>query len=439
MPKQFVKLFENQSLFQKTVVRNRKFCLGQMIISNTEQYFLAVDQLEELQESAGRFLLEPLPRNTAPALALACFALDPEEIVLVTPSDHLIKKEEPYQQAVLQAEKLAKQGFLVTFGITPTQPVTGYGYIEANGQDVISFREKPDLETAKGYLEQGNYYWNSGMFCFKAGTFLEELALYSPDIYEKSKLAMSGMGQGNMIRIKHEEMASIPEDSIDYAVMEKSQKVKVVPADIGWNDVGSFDSLYEELPKDEDGNAFGNEGNIQPITLNSKNCLILGSDRQIATIDLEDIVVIDTPDALLIIPKGSTQKVKQVVQKLKEQKSELHHIHRTAHRPWGTYTVLENADGYKIKKIMVRPGSRLSLQKHYHRNEHWIVVSGTAVVTVGDQEKLVRPNESTYIPMGEVHRLNNPGKVNLVLIEVQVGEYLGEDDIVRLQDDFHRE
>ncbi len=447
MPKQFVKLFENtpehnlsqhdsahKSLFQLTVERNSKYCKSQYIVSNAEQYFLALDQLQELNKTNNKYLLEPIGRNTAPAIALACLDLDDKEIVLVTPSDHLIKDEKEYEKVLLQAKELALQDNLVTFGITPTFAETGYGYIEADQLNVKAFHEKPDLNTAQNYLETENYYWNSGMFMFKAGIFLEELKKYSPKIYEFSMIAYNNAKSDNITRIRHDDMINIPEDSIDYAVMEKSTKVKVVPSNISWSDVGSFDALYEELPKDKDGNT----KNKNHISVDSKNNLIYGHDRKIATLGIEDMIIVDTGDALLVSKKGSSQKVKKVVQALKDTDSQLHNIHLTGHRPWGTYTVLEDSKGYKIKRIEVKAGKRLSLQKHFHRNEHWIVVSGTATVTVGDTKKLIRPNESTYIKMGELHRLENQGKIPVVLIEVQVGEYMGEDDIIRLDDDFER-
>ena len=434
MPKQFVELFNDRSLFQLSVERNSKVCKSQFIVSNADQYFLALDQLEELGKTNNTYLLEPVGRNTAPAIALACMALDKDEIVLVTPSDHLIKNEEAYALVVKRATELAKENDLVTFGIKPTFAETGFGYIEAKGEEVKAFHEKPDFKTATAYLEAGNYYWNSGMFCFKAGVFLEELQKYSPTIYDACKIAFENANTEDMIRIKHEDMLNIPDNSIDYAVMENSSKVKVIASDIDWSDVGSFDALYEELEQDSNGNT----ANEKHIAIDSKKNLIIGSGKTIATIDVEDLIIVDSGDALLISKKGSSQKVKQVVQKLKEQNSYLPNIHLTVHRPWGTYTVLEDTPGYKIKRIVVKPGKRLSLQKHYHRNEHWIVVSGTATVTVGDQTKIVRPNESTYIKMGEVHRLANDGKIPVILIEAQVGEYTGEDDIVRIEDDFAR-
>ncbi|MFT7005006.1 MAG: mannose-1-phosphate guanylyltransferase, partial [Sulfurimonas sp.] len=293
------------------------------------------------------------------------------------------------------------------------------------------------------YLNAGNYYWNSGMFCFKAGMFLEELQKYSPEIYaECEKAYNNAIGSGtsvpqneNIVRIKHKDMLKIPEDSIDYAVMEKSSKVKVIASDIDWSDVGSFDALYDELPKDKDGNT----KNENLISIDSKNNIVYGSDRKIATIDIDDTIIVDTGDALLISKKGSSQKVKKVVQKLKEMDSKLHNIHLTGHRPWGSYTVLEDSHGYKIKRIEVKPNKRLSLQSHKHRNEHWIVVSGTATVSVNDNTFILNQNESTYIKAGDIHRLLNDTNELLVIIEVQVGEYTGEDDIVRIEDDYKRD
>jgi len=420
MPKQFVKLFDDKSLFQLTVERNSKVCNAQYIVSNAEQYFLALDQLNELGKSNNQYLLEPIGRNTAPAIALACFSLDYDEIVLVTPSDHLIKNEKAYAEVLEKAKEFAGQGKLSTFGITPTFAETGFGYIEADNYDVKAFHEKPDIVTATKYLQAGNYYWNSGMFCFKAGVFLEELKKYSPEIYNASLLAYDNAVKDEMIRIKYEDMIQIPDESIDYAVMEKSNSVKVVPSDIDWSDVGSFDALAEELPNDENNN-------------------FIISDKVVELIEIKDSIIVDTGDALLVAKKGSSQKVKEIVQRLKKEGSELPNVHLTGHRPWGSYTILEEDEGYKIKRIVVQEGKRLSLQKHYHRNEHWIVLSGSAIVTVNERVFIVNPNESTYIKAGDVHRLENQGKLPLVIIEVQVGEYTGEDDIVRLEDDYQRE
>ncbi|MDO9055882.1 MAG: mannose-1-phosphate guanylyltransferase/mannose-6-phosphate isomerase [Sulfuricurvum sp.] len=420
MPKQFVKLFEDKSLFQLTVERNSAVCDQQLIVSNSEQYFLAFNQLEEINQANNSYILEPVGRNTAPAIALACMSLDPDEIVLVTPSDHLIKDQHAYVHVITQAAKLASDDYLVTFGITPTFPETGFGYIEASGQDVKAFHEKPNLKTAELYVNSRNYYWNSGMFCFRAGLFLDELQKWSPAIFDASAQAYTNAVHGEMIKISYEDMNAIPDKSIDYAVMEKSNRVKVIPSSIGWSDVGSFDALSDVMPNDENNN-------------------FILSNKPVNLIDVKDLIIIDTEDALLISHKGSSQKVKEVVQHYKQINPNLTHIHRTAHRPWGTYTVLEDTPGYKIKRIMVKPGKRLSLQKHFHRNEHWIVLSGTATVTVGEKTFSVHPNESTYIKAGEVHRLANLGKIPLTIIETQVGEYTGEDDIVRIEDDFNRE
>jgi len=419
MPKQFVKLFDDKSLFQLTVERNSKVCDTQFIVSNVEQYFLALDQLEELGKENNKYLLEPIGRNTAPAIALACFALEKDEIVLVTPSDHLIKDESEYSKVLEKAKRLAKDNSLVTFGITPTFAETGFGYIEADGIDAKAFHEKPDMQTAQTYLDAGNYYWNSGMFMFKAGVFLEELQKYSPEIYTASLNAYNNAKKADVIRIGHDDMQNIPEDSIDYAVMEKSKKVKVVPSDIAWSDVGSFDALAEELPNDENNN-------------------LIISDKLVKTINIKDSIIVDTGDALLVAKKGSSQKVKGIVQELKKLKSELPNIHLTGHRPWGTYTVLEDSNGYKIKRIEVKPGKRLSLQRHKFRNEHWIVVSGEATVTINEKSFILNENESTYIKAGDMHRLSNDTNESLVIIEAQVGSYTGEDDIERFDDDFER-
>ena len=437
MPKQFARLFDGASLFQRTVKTNSRICSAQYIVSNAEQYFLAKDQLEEVHADDVRFLLEPVGRNTAPAIALACLGLNPDDIVLVSPSDHVIRKTDAYEECLRKAEEFAKSGFMVTFGITPTGPETGYGYIEANGEDVKRFVEKPNLETAKKYVESGKFFWNSGIFCFKVSTFLDELATYSPDILNAAKIAFANAKKENkdaLVRVDHEDMMNIPSNSIDYAVMEKSSKVKVVPSDIGWSDLGAFDSLYGEYEHDEN----GNNVNAKHLGIGSKNSLVLGGQRQICTIDLDNMLIVDTPDALLVAPLASSQKVKKVVDELKARGSDLPTVPQTVNRPWGTYSVLESTDRYKMKRIVVRPGERLSLQKHLHRSEHWVVVSGTATVTVGDKVFYVRPNESTYIPSGTPHRLQNEGKLPLVIVEVQVGEYTVEDDIIRMQDDYKR-
>jgi mannose-1-phosphate guanylyltransferase len=434
MPKQFIKLFDDKSLFQLTIERNSELCDSQYIVSNTEQYFLALDQLDQLDMQNNKYLLEPIGRNTAPAIALACMNLPKDEIVLVTPSDHLIKDETEYKKVLIKAEQLAKEDNLVTFGITPTFAETGFGYIEASNLDVKAFHEKPDLQTAQSYLDAGNYYWNSGMFCFKAGVFLDELKKYSPKIYEASEQALTNISSDvSLTRIKHDDMISIPDDSIDYAVMEKSNIVKVVPSNINWSDVGSFDALFDELPKDDNNNT----KNDKHISINSKNNLVYGKDKYIATVDIEDLIIVDTGDALLVSKKGSSQKIKQIVAEIRKD-TQLHNIHLQGFRPWGSYTVLEDSDGYKIKRIEVKPHKRLSLQSHKFRNEHWIVVSGIATITLNDKVFILKQNESTYIKAGDKHRLLNDTDENLVIIEAQVGSYTGEDDIQRFEDDFSR-
>jgi len=426
MPKQFLKLFDGKSLFQKTIERNKKIVDNFLIISNIDQYFIALDQLDEIGESQKPFLLEQVGKNTAPAITFAAFECDKDEILFVTPSDHLIKDELKYQQAIKKAEKLAQDGYLVTFGIKPSHPDTGYGYIEASGFDVLNFYEKPDLDRANKYLKSGNFYWNSGMFMFKAGVFLDELKIHSPKIFESCKKIyeqdIKTIGN-NQKRITN--MKNLDSISIDYALMEKSFKIKMVPSNFDWNDVGSFDSLIDEIDSTD------------TIEIDSKNNFYY-SDKLIASVGLEDVIVIDTKDALLISRKGQTQKIKEIVNILKNKKQNLIEVHSKVHRPWGSYEVLIEDNGYKIKRIVVKPGKRLSLQKHFHRNEHWIVLSGTATVTVENRTYLVRPNESTYIKTGEVHRLANNGKIPVVLIEAQVGEYTGEDDIVRIEDDHER-
>lgn len=445
MPKQFVRLLDNgESLFQATLKRNHLLAQNTLIATGVEHYFLALDQLEASAENmnGARFLLEPTGRNTAPAITIACMMLAKDDVVLVTPSDHLIRNQNAYQSAVSQAKHLAESGALVTFGIQPTYAETGFGYIQAKGNDVISFTEKPNLETANHYLEQGDYYWNSGMFCFRAGTLLVEMEKHAPEVVKQCQLALEALDpkQNHELRPTHELMLQIPDISIDYAVMEKSDKTKVIPCDLGWSDLGSFAALYDEVKQPEQSNAFILRGDAAktPICEQATGNLVVASERQVTLLDVEDLIVVDTTDALLISHRRSAQHIRKLVDRVRENSPELTETHRLAHRPWGSYEVLMSREQYKIKRIIVHPGRKLSLQKHFHRNEHWIVVSGTATVTLGDERFLLRPNESTYIPMGQVHRLENEGKIDLVMIEVQVGEYTGEDDIVRLSDVYGR-
>lgn len=435
MPKQFYPMINGKSLFEETVIRNSKVCSSFLLATNQSQYFLALNQLLSHDLSPAGGVIEPCGRNTAPAIALSCFGLSSDELVLVTPSDQLISNKEAYEVALKRATQLAEEGNLVTFGIKPTFPETGFGYIEGNGDDVVSFKEKPVLSVAESYLASGNYYWNSGMFCFKAGVFLNELKKHSPNVYETCK-AVYDECSGELIEPTYESMLNIPSISIDYAVMEKSSIVKVIPADIGWSDLGSFDSLYEEMYNPTKENAV--IGSIDPLIINSTDNLIM-SDRKIACVDVSNLLIVDTEDALLISKKGSSQKVKEVVNKLQKEKSELLDAPLTVKRPWGSYTVLQDEINFKVKKIEVTPGKRLSLQLHHKRQEHWTVVEGTAKIQIDDNISTYSRNDSVYIPTMAKHRLENIGQVPLVIIETQIGDYFGEDDIVRLEDDWNRD
>lgn len=434
-PKQFCKIIGEQSLFQRNLLRNQRLCDSHMILTNQDHYFLALDQIEDLDLAKCSFLLEPVGRNTAPAIALACFSIEKEdEIVLVTPSDHLIQNRENYEKAVQEAREIAEEGSIVTFGIKPRYPEVGYGYIEAWGKEVLSFKEKPDLETAKEYLKRGGYYWNSGMFCFSKKIFLEELNKWAPEIYEACQKVRTKKTDEGVIRFNREEMKALPFESIDRALMEKSDRVKVLAVEMGWSDLGSFEAFQEQMEKDNQGNGLGKE----VWSKGCKNTYIISSDRKIAAIDLEDLIVVDTEDALLVSKKGSSHKIMELVGELKNQNSPLHQVHPTVFRPWGSYRVIFESSLFKVKIITVKPGKRLSLQKHKHRSEHWTVVEGQALVTLGEEEILLERNERAHIPQGEIHRLENKGKKEMSLVEVQLGDYLGEDDIIRLEDDFKR-
>lgn len=439
MPKQFIRMFDEYSLFQKTVQRALAFSKPDeiFVVTNDMYRFRVLDDLRELglELPENNILLEPRGKNTLPAIFWGIKRIKEafgDSVVAVLPSDHLIDANENYVKAFRNAEKLARD-YLVTFGIKPTRPHTGYGYIKPGeklegGYLVAEFKEKPDLETAKRYVENG-YYWNSGMFMFNTGVFTEEVKRHAPGVYEAFEKAES-------VEKAYE---LVPEVSVDYGVMEKTDRAAVVPLNVYWNDLGSFDAIYEVMEKDESGNAVkvgGRKG--YHIGVNSRNNLVMTS-RLTATVGVEDLIIIDTDDALLVAHRGEGQRVKEVYKRLKEMNDERVMVHRTAYRPWGSYTVLEEGDRYKIKRLTVLPGKKLSLQMHYHRSEHWVVVRGTAKVRVGEKEILLRPGESTFIPAGVVHRLENPGKVVLEVIETQIGEYLDEDDIVRFEDDFGRE
>ncbi|MFW0883773.1 mannose-1-phosphate guanylyltransferase/mannose-6-phosphate isomerase [Candidatus Acidulodesulfobacterium sp. H_13] len=446
-PKQFYKLIGNISLFQTTILRNAGLCDDFLIITSKDQYFIALDQLEEIGVKNFRFILEPVPRNTAAAVALSCFdaLANNSRQLFVTPSDHLIKNKDAYKNVTDIARDVSEEGNIVMFGIKPAYPETGYGYIETAPEEdtsfliarVTSFKEKPDKDTASCYISKGNFCWNSGMLLFKPEVLLKELSELCPDIYESSMRAYeNAVKEDSKVWVGESDMSNIREDSIDFALLEKTGVVKVIYSDIDWSDLGNFDSIYNELEKDENNNVVTATEDI--LSINSKNNLIMSNGRMVATIDVEDLIVVNTDDALLISKKGSSQNVKKVVDELKKRNSELRTHHLTVCRPWGSYTVLLESNSYKIKKITVKPSAKLSLQKHFHRSEHWIVTSGTALVRVDDKEIFLKLNESTYIPIGSVHRLENPGLIPLIIIEAQVGEYLKEDDIVRLEDDYDR-
>jgi len=441
MPKQFIKIIDDLSLFQETVLRNNKLTNKFLIVCNEAHYFIALDQIEDIKKQLNstcdfKFILESQRKDTAAAIVLATLAVKSDEILFVTPSDHLIKDEKKYLNCINKSIKSVKKGFLNLFGIQATSPETAYGYIKANKKTVEEFCEKPDLEQAKVYIKSKKYFWNSGMFCFKAGVLLSEVKRYYKDLFELTSKAYNHSVNENPLRIPVKYMQNIPSISIDYAVMEHSKRLKLIKANFIWSDLGSFDSISEHISK-EDGNGslYADE---KPLMMNSKNNLVISKSKKISLLDVDDLIVVDTADALLITKKGKSQNIKELVEKLKVKNPTLVDINPLVHRPWGTYNLLDENSSYKFKTITVKPGKRLSLQKHFHRNEHWVVVSGTATVTIGETEKLVKTNESVYIPMGEKHRLSNDGKINLTIVEVQVGQYLQEDDIVRFEDDFKR-
>lgn len=455
-PKPFMKLADGQSLLQKTFARaaNLEGVETVLTITNREHYFKTNDEYAALQgtiaDISSCFLLEPVGRNTAPAIAMGAMKIQnnfgPEAVMLVLAADHLLEKQDAFAKAAWQACAIAQQGRLVTFGIIPTAPETAYGYIEIgetvadmNCNKVARFVEKPTMEVAQEFLSTGRYLWNSGMFCFKAGAILDELQTHAPKVYEAAQMCWEAskakIESGAAIaELDQSSFANMPDVSIDYAVMEKSDKVVVIPGDFGWNDIGSWNAVSNLVRPDEAGNRVVGEA----VLVDTENTYIQTEGRIVAAVGVKNLVIVDTPDALLVADRDRAQDVKTVVQKLKLQEHESYKLHRTVSRPWGTYTVLEEGNRFKIKRIMVKPGAALSLQMHHHRSEHWVVVSGVAKVTNGDKQVLVNSNESTFIPPGHAHRLENPGVIDLVVIEVQSGEYLGEDDIVRFEDKYGR-
>lgn len=453
-PKPFMRLADGESLLEKTyrralLLQEALYPLerpAEMItVTNRDYYFMSRDE-QDAAGVNGQFMLEPVGRNTAPAVALAAHAVvhdfGADSVMLVLPADHLILDQAAFESAVAKAKSLAENDHLVTFGVLPTGAETGFGYIErgpalSSGFAVKQFVEKPDLKTAERYVESGDFYWNSGMFCFKAGVFLHELARHAPDIAElagKCWSEMSVRSRLDMREIPVSAFADVPDISVDYAVMERSARVAVVPGDFGWSDIGSWTAVRDLIPADAAGNRV--VGDV--IMFDTENTFVQSQDRLVATVGVNNLMIVDTPDALLVVSPDKSQEVRKIVAELKRGEHDAHRLHKTVSRPWGTFTVLEESQAFKIKRIEVKPGASLSLQMHEFRSEHWVVVSGLAKVTNGDDEIMIRPNESTYIPAGHKHRLSNPGSVNCVLIEVQCGVYLGEDDIVRFDDVYGR-
>lgn len=454
-PKQFIPLMNDDSLFQATVERLSDVpgCGDPLVVCNEEHRFMVAEQLRQLEKCPASIMLEPVGRNTAPAIACAAlYALDQDQdaVVLVAPSDHVIQNRSSFQKAILAGIDAAKDGNMVTFGIVPNKPETGYGYIRKGHNDgahesskenvvfpVMEFVEKPDLETAKSYLESGDYYWNSGMFVFRADVYLAELKQFSPEIMKAASQAYGARALDmDFLRLGKEAFSACPSESIDYAVMEKTHKSVVVPMDAGWSDVGSWSALSDIAASDgEDGNVL--QGDI--LVKDVSNSYLRSENRMIAGVGLDNLIVVETADAVLVADKSQVQNVKEIVDQLKSAGRCEHINHLKVYRPWGSYKTVDECNRYKVKRIVVNPGSILSLQHHHHRAEHWVVVKGTALVTRGDTEVVLTEDQSIYIPLGTKHRLENPGKIPLEIIEVQTGSYLGEDDIVRFSDEYGRE
>lgn len=444
-PKPFMKLADGQTLIEKTYARTKALGSNVLTVTNRDYYFMSRDELERVGITGG-FLLEPFGRNTAPAIALAAKLIEATEaadaVMLVLAADHLIGDEVGFATAVEKASKLAEENYLVTIGIVPTAPETGFGYIErgeslGSCNKVDRFVEKPDSETAKAYVSSGKYLWNSGIFCFRPAVLLTELVEHAPEVakaVEACWVAMQPVIDNQMVEIPAEFFKNTPDISIDYAVMEKSANVAVVPEVFGWSDIGSWNAVRDLVEPD----AIQNRALGEAIFVDSANTFVQSEDRLVATVGVNDLLIIDTADALLVAHSDKAQDIKKVVAQLKKGGHDAFKFHRTVARPWGTYTVLEESPGFKIKRIEIKPGSRLSLQMHHHRSEHWVVVKGMAKITNGDDEILIQANESTYIPAGQKHRLENPGAIPCVMIEVQCGWYLGEDDIVRFADCYGR-
>ena len=447
-PKQFLPVVDEKTLFQSTVTRLEgiKGLDSPLVVCNEEHRFMVAEQLRLIGSNNHGIMLEPIGRNTAPAVALAALQVsqtNPQETLLVLPADHVIKDKPEFHRAIDMAEEVAQLGHLATFGILPTVPETGYGYIQAGkmlgdlkgAMSVSRFVEKPDLLTAESYLKQGGYFWNSGMFLFRADVYLEALAEFQPEVLRTCQQAMQKNSfDDDFIRIDAEAFSACPNISIDYAVMEKTDKSVVIPLSAGWNDVGAWSAVWDVGEKDENGNVVRGDAYFH----NASNNLVFSEKPLVSLLGVDKLIVVDTKDATLVAHKDSVQDVKVIVDRLRKEKRPEAVIHREVYRPWGSYDSIDAGKRFQVKRITVKPGATLSLQKHHHRAEHWIVVSGTAEVGCDDKTFLLTENQSTYIPLGSTHRLSNPGKVMLEMIEVQSGSYLGEDDIVRFEDKYGR-
>ena len=445
-PKQFLPLVGDETLLQETVRRLEGLAgAGPIVVCNEQHRFLVAEQLRQIGATPTAILLEPVGRNTAPAVAIAALAAqqaagDDDPMLLVLPADHMLRDVAAFHAAVRAGLTAAAHGKLVTFGVVPTKAEIGYGYIRRGrgvgpAYPIAEFVEKPDAARAASYVASGDYLWNSGMFLFGARRYLEELARVAPAILEATTAALAGARRDlDFTRLTTAEFSRCPTDSIDYAVMEKARDAVVIPLDAGWSDVGSWSALHESLAADADGNVV--RGDV--VAEDSSGCYLYSSGRLVATLGLRDHVVIETKDAIMVAPKSRVQDVKSLVNRLKAAGRSETSLHREVARPWGSYDSIDAGERFQVKRLTVKPGAQLSLQMHHHRAEHWIVVSGTAKVTCGERVFLLSENESTYIPIGATHRIENPGRVPLHIVEVQSGAYLGEDDIVRFQDTYGR-
>jgi len=448
-PKQFISLVEQQSLFQKTLLRLQGMAeiARPIIVCNQEHRFMVAEQLQELAVDHNAIILEPAGRNTAPAIAAAAFKLskidgNKDAIMLVLPADHIIEDEAAFHRAIKAGLESAQDNLLVTFGITPHKPATGYGYLkvsekstEGNAVPVERFVEKPDEDTANQYIADGGYYWNSGMFIFKASVYLQELEKLNPDISRMTEISVDQAEIDlDFLRLETESYSKCENISVDYAVMERSRQVSMVPLNANWNDIGSWSSLWDVGGKDDDGNVTKGDVWLQSVS----NSYIHAEHKLVSVLGVKDLIIVETHDGVMVTAKSHDQEIKQMVNQLRDAGRPETELHRKAFRPWGNYDCLDNGQRFQVKRIMVKCGQCTSMQKHFHRAEHWIVVSGTAEVTCGDKTFILTENESTFIPLGEQHRLRNPGTVPLELIEVQSGAYLGEDDIERIDDEYGR-